>query len=48
MADIKALKDAVWLKKQEVLKEEGKLAEWEGVVSFVECDVLHSTDIGNR
>ncbi|KAL5114192.1 hypothetical protein ACEQ8H_007940 [Pleosporales sp. CAS-2024a] len=28
MADIKALKDAVWLKKEEVKKEEQGLAEW--------------------
>ena len=33
MADIKALKDAVWLKKEEVKKEEQGLAEWAEQVS---------------
>lgn len=33
MADIKALKDAIWLKKEEIKKEEGPLASWAEQVS---------------
>jgi survival-of-motor-neuron-related-splicing factor 30 len=33
MADIKALKDAVWLKKEAIKKEEQGLNEWNGQVS---------------
>jgi len=33
MADIKALKDAIWLKKEEVKREEEPLASWGEEVS---------------
>jgi hypothetical protein len=33
MADIKELKDAVWLKKEAIKKEEQGLTEWSGEVS---------------
>jgi len=35
MVDIKALKDAVWLKKEEIKKEEQGLADWNAQVSLV-------------
>jgi hypothetical protein len=47
MADIKALKDAVWLKQQAIKAEEGKLAEWEGVVGFVQGVMFNSADVAN-
>jgi survival-of-motor-neuron-related-splicing factor 30 len=33
MADIKELKDAVWLKKEAIKKEEQGLTEWSGEVA---------------
>ncbi|EAT86128.1 hypothetical protein HBI56_097310 [Parastagonospora nodorum] len=36
MADIKALKDAVWLKKEEIKKEEQGLADWNAQLTEVE------------
>jgi hypothetical protein len=33
MADIKALKDAIWLKKEEIKREEEPLASWAEQVS---------------
>jgi hypothetical protein len=34
MADIKQLKDAVWLKQEEIKKEEAGLQEWSGEVCY--------------
>jgi hypothetical protein len=45
MADIKALKDAVWLKKQAIKGEEEGLAEWKKSVCFVECVMFHSANV---
>jgi survival-of-motor-neuron-related-splicing factor 30 len=36
MADIKALKDAVWLKKEEIKKEEQGLADWKAQVRLAQ------------
>jgi survival-of-motor-neuron-related-splicing factor 30 len=40
MADIKALKDAIWLKKEEIKKEEQGLADWSSQVSLAAADML--------
>jgi survival-of-motor-neuron-related-splicing factor 30 len=40
MADIKALKDAVWLKKEEIKKEEQGLSDWKAQVCIVQVHVL--------
>jgi hypothetical protein len=48
MADIKALKDAVWLKKQAIKDEEAGLAEWQNEVGFVEGVVSHLANVRTR
>jgi survival-of-motor-neuron-related-splicing factor 30 len=40
MADIKALKDAVWLKKEEIKKEEQGLSDWKAQVGLAESIVM--------
>lgn len=41
MADIKALKDAVWLKKEEIKKEEQGLSDWKAQVRFGQVLVFY-------
>jgi hypothetical protein len=40
MADIKALKDAVWLKKEEIKKEEQGLSDWKAQVRIAQSVVF--------
>jgi hypothetical protein len=47
MADIKALKDAVWLKKQAIKEEESGLAEWQNQVGSDEVVRFHSANRKN-
>jgi hypothetical protein len=44
MADIKALKDAIWLKKEEIKKEEQGLADWTGQVSLAAANMWPSAN----